>query len=135
MQERPESKARKPFHIVGHLTSRVGQDVTFSAPADVARLGGVEIHGRIVDELWATPELNVSPPRASRGISDWGDYAFFAQFIQWPDETHSIRLGYWRRRAGEDAWHFGSQMTLEADPSEMRTLLQKTLAMESWFCK
>ena len=133
MHGTPDKPKRKPFHILGHLTSRIGQDVTFSAPADVIQLGGTEIHGRIVDEVWADPALNVSPPRPSRGNSDWGDYSFFGQLIQWPDETCSIRLGYWRRRAGEDAWHFGSQMTLEAEPTELQTLLEKTLAMKHWF--
>src|SRR4051812_2952722 len=127
MRNSPEP--RKRFHVVGPLTSRIGKEVTFSAPADVFQAGGREIRGEIVEEVWADPHINVTSPRAASGPEDWGDYSFFSQLIRWPDGTCSVRLGYWRRRAGEDAWHFGSQMTIEADPAEMQCLLEKTLAM------
>lgn len=125
--------AAKPFHIRGRLTSRKGCKVWFKPPSDVAAAGGGYVGGEIMDEVWARPNVNDSPARVSTGSSDWGDYSFCAQRIRWAHGGHSIRLAYYRRRAGEDAWHFGSQMTVTGDAAEIRDLLQKTLEKTAWF--
>jgi hypothetical protein len=44
--------------IKGLLTSRIGQAVRFGSPADV---GTDAKFGRIIDEVWEDPEVNVSP--------------------------------------------------------------------------
>jgi len=124
--------SRKPFQIRCRLTSRKGRKVWFKPPNDAAAAGGSYVGGEIVDEVWAQPDINDSPARASSGPSDWGDYSFCAQRIRWAHGGHSIRLAYYRRRAGEDAWHFGSQMTITGDSGEIRDLLRKTLEKAEW---
>jgi len=119
--------------IRGKLTSRVGCRVRFGAPRDVHTAGGSAGYGSIVDEVWAYPEVNDMPARQSEGPHNWGDYSFASQLIGWQDGTHSIRLAYYRRRAGEDHWEFASQMTVNADPPTIKALLQKTLAKQEWF--
>lgn len=123
----------KPFHIKGSLTSRIGQEVSFQAPVDVAKAGGVGITGIVESEVWADPSLNTSPARTAASVNDWGDYSFCSQAIRWSDGTRTIRLGYYRRRAGEDEWHWGSQTTVEGDPAEIKALLEQTLAQSAWF--
>ena|SRR5262245_12371462 len=119
--------------IRGKLVSRVGCPVRYSAPRDVHQAGGEPVYGTIIDEVWAYPEVNNSPARASSGSDDWGDYSFCSQLIRWGDGTHSIRLAYYRRRAGEDDWEYASQMTVSSDPQTIKTLLERTLAKASWF--
>src|SRR5712664_3282073 len=94
--------------IKGQLKSRIGQRVRYSAPKDVREKGGGPAFGMIVDEVWADSVENEAPPRKAEGEHDWGDYSFFAQLIRWDKdadsakEGYSIRLGYYRRRCGED---------------------------------
>lgn len=128
-----------PWEIVGPLPSRKGNTVTYSAPGDVAAKGGKTVTGTIVDEVWENESTNYAPPKTASGIDDWGDYSFFAQLIKWdsrpelPDGEYSIRLGYYRRRAGENNWRFGSQTTVCSEPAQIKSLLEKTLAKTEWF--
>jgi hypothetical protein len=63
----------------------------------------------------------------------WGDYSFCGQLIKWNDNTHSIRLAYYRRRCGDDCWEYASQMTVNAEWQIIKPLLERTLAKKSWF--
>ena len=124
--------------IKGQLLSRIGQPVRYSAPKDVREKGGKPAHGLIVDEIWADESRNGLPPRAPRHPHDWGDYSFFAQLIRWnqdgsEDGEYSIRLGYYRRRCGEDWWEFAGQTTVSSDWQAIRALCEKTLSKASWF--
>jgi hypothetical protein len=119
--------------IQGNLTSRIGCRVRFGAPRDVHRAGGNPGYGTIIDEVWAYPEVNDASARASEGAHDWGDYSFCSQLIRWDDGADSIRLAYYRRRAGEDHWEFASQMTVNSDPPTIKVLLERTLAKQKWF--
>jgi hypothetical protein len=119
--------------IRGKLTSRIGCRVCFGAPRDVHKAGGSPGFGTIDDEVWADPSINDAPARTSDGSNDWGDYSFCSQLIRWDDGSQSVRLAYYRRRAGEDHWEFASQMTVNSDPPTIKALLQRTLAKEEWF--
>lgn len=119
--------------IKSNLTSRKGKPVEFGAPKDVGEKGGTPDHGTIVDEVWATPEINTRPTRQAGNKDDWGDYSFCAQLIKWTNGSHTIRLAYYRRRAGEDWWEFASQMTVNTDWRTIKALLEKTLAKTGWF--
>src|SRR5437763_15197610 len=116
--------------IKGNLTSRQGRRVKFGAPQDVQAKEGGAARGTVVDDVWADETLNSSPMHKNpcdRGIHCWGDYSFFSQLIEWDepstDGKHSIRLGYWRRRCGEDHWEFAGQMTVTSDCDSVRTLM------------
>ena len=124
---------RKSGGIKGNLTARIGKIVNFTAPKDVRDKGGSPACGTIVDEVWATPEINTSPARQAQNKDDWGDYSFCAQLIKWGENDHSIRLAYYRRRAGEDWWEFASQMTVNSDWRTIKTLLERTLVKTGWF--
>jgi hypothetical protein len=119
--------------IKGSLPSRIGQRVRFGSPKDIQKAGGSHIFGRIVDEVWADPTINISPSRPSTGVDDWGDYSFFAQRIKWDNGSYSIRFGYYRRRAGEDCWEFSGQMTLSAHWSVVKAILDAIAAKPGWF--
>ncbi len=119
--------------IKGHLTSRIGCSVRFSAPKDVELKGGGAGYGLIVDEIWADPDINVAPPRAAEHDGDWGDYSFCAQLIKWDGDEYTIRLAYYRRRAGEDFWEFASQTTVNSDWQTAKALLERTLSKTEWF--
>jgi hypothetical protein len=119
--------------IHGRLTSRINRPVRYGAPKDVQRDGGRASRGIIVDEVWADPAVNDLPARRSNGPEDWGDYSFCAQRIKWNDNSYSIRLAYFRRRAGEDHWEFASQMTVSSHWSTIKTLLEVTLNKSNWF--
>jgi len=119
--------------IKGKLTSRIGAPVRFGTPKDVGAKGGTPGFGRIVDEVWATPERNTSPERKPENKDDWGDYSLCAQLIKWGENNHSIRLAYYRRRAGEDWWEFAAQMTVNSDWRTIKALLERTLAKTGWF--
>ena len=119
--------------IKGNLTSRIGARVRFGAPRDVASAGGKAGHGVVVDEIWADPSLNRSPPRKPTGPNDWGDYSFCAQLIQWEDGEFSIRLAYYRRRTGEDFWEYASQTTVNSDWRTIKSLLTRALSKDGWF--
>jgi len=119
--------------IKGKLTSRIGASVNYKAPSDVAKKGGSSASGTIVDEVWADPKINDSPPRKRSSKDDWGDYSFCAQLIKWSDGQHSIRLAYYRRRAGEDWWEYASQMTVDSSWRTIKLLLENTLAKHNWF--
>ncbi len=118
------------FGIKGPLPPRKGNSVTYGAPKDVATRGGKAVTGRIVDEIWENEATNTEPPKACTGTDDWGDYSFFAQLIKWdssadlPDGDYSIRLGYYRRRAGEDEWRFAGQTTISSTPAQIKSLLE-----------
>jgi hypothetical protein len=118
----------------GELTSRIGRLVTFRAPQDVHVKGGAGHKGEIVDEVWVDAEINKSPPH-ERPCDEhcWGDYSFCSQLIKWSDGTHTIRLAYYRRRCGEDAWEYASQMTVNSAPETIHSLLTQTLAKGRWF--
>jgi len=119
--------------IKGHLTSRIGRKVRFSAPKDVEQKGGNPGYGIIVDEVWADPDINVSPPRIPQSAEDWGDYSFCAQLIKWAEDEYSIRLAYYRRRAGEDHWEYASQTTVNSEWHTIKKLLEATLAKRHWY--
>lgn len=119
--------------VKGNLTSRIHNRVRFGAPRDVVTKGGRPSFGTVEDEVWATPEINTSPVRQSQNKDDWGDYSFFAQLIKWDDNTHSIRLGYYRRRNGEDCWEFASQTTVNSNWQTVKVLLERTLEKTGWF--
>jgi hypothetical protein len=119
--------------IRGQLPSRIGQRVRFGAPQDVQRAGGEHGTGVIVDEVWADAEINTSPSRPSKGTGDWGDYSFFAQRIKWHGGGHLIRLGYYRRRAGEDFWEFAGQTTICARWRAVKSLLDGFSTKPNWF--
>jgi len=119
--------------IKGELTSRIGRPVRFGAPQDVETKGGEAGYGVIVDEVWADPEVNSSSPRVSEHPGDWGDYSFCAQLIKWGEGEFSIRLAYYRRRAGEDYWTFASQTTVNSDWKTIKALLERTLEKTEWF--
>jgi hypothetical protein len=129
--------------VNGPLTSKIGNRVTFSVPGDVAKIGGGPSQGVIVDEVWADPAVNEQPPRTSNGKNDWGDYSFFAQLIRWDGDGaaesqnsasgYQIRLGYYRRRAGEDRWRFAGQTTIVTEWDTIKKLFQQTLAKQNWF--
>ena len=119
--------------IKGNLTSRIGRQVGFGAPKDVGAKGGTPISGIIVDEVWATPEINTSPAKKPENKDDWGDYSLCAQLIKWGENNHSIRLAYYRRRAGEDHWEYAAQMTVNSDWRTIKALLERTLAKTGWF--
>jgi hypothetical protein len=119
--------------IKGELTSRIGRRVRFGAPKDVLQRGGKAGYGTIIDEVWANPEINKSPPRPPSFEKPWGDYSFCSQLIKWDDGGYSIRLAYYRRRPGEDWWEYAAQMTVTSEWDTIKALLEKTLAKEKWF--
>jgi hypothetical protein len=119
--------------IKGTLRSRINAPVRYSPPRDVARFGGGHRTGKIVDEVWADPDINTLPPRKRTNKDDWGDYSFCSQLIQWDDGSFSIRLAYYRRRAGEDFWEYASQTTVDSDWKTITALFKKTLAKTHWF--
>ena len=92
---------------MGQLTSRIGTRVTLETPN--GRRVGVDKprKGRIIDEVWAHPAINTSPPRPREGDSDCGDYSFCSQLIRLDDGTYTILLAYYHRPPGEDWWEFG----------------------------
>ena len=118
----------------GELTSRIGRRVTFGAPKDVHEKGGAGPKGEIVDEVWVDAEINKSSPH-ERPCDEhcWGDYSFCSQLIKWSDGTHTVRLAYYRRRCGEDAWEYASQSTVNHDRETIHSLLTQTLAKGGWF--
>jgi hypothetical protein len=119
--------------IKGKLMSRIGATVRYGAPKDVHKAGGNAVEGIIVDEVWADVEINDKPPRSANNKDDWGDYSFCAQRIKWNNDDYSIRLAYYRRRAGENCWEYASQMTVDSDWRTIKTLLERILAKSNWF--
>lgn len=126
---------------MGELTTRIGQLVTFAPQEDINDKGGQGWRGRIIDEAWATPDLNKRPPHKNpcpNGKFCEGDYSFCGQLIEWDDTKgtpykRGIRLAYYRRRCGEDVWRFASQTTVCSDPPTVYALLTSTLAKNAWF--
>jgi hypothetical protein len=104
--------------------ARIGKRVHFGPPGDVKKKGGSGMTGTIIDEVWVVD----GGPRRSR----WGRYCFFSQLIRWDSGRRTIRLGYYRKRAGEHHWEFGSQTTVNSTPATIRKLLRQTLAKD-WF--
>jgi hypothetical protein len=125
------------------LLSYVKRPVKYGAPGDIKKKGGIGRTGKIIDEVWVNPALDETPthPAGCTGIDSdgdgqcWGDYAFCAQLIEWDYGRRSIRLAYYRRRCGENTWMYASQMTVDAYPATMRSLLEKTLAKSEWFAQ
>ena len=105
-------------------SSRINERVTFGAPGDVKKRGGAGVSGTIEDEVFVLDE-------ASRG--KWGKYCYFAQLIQWDSGRRLIRLGYYRKRAGETHWEFESPTTIDSSTATIRKLLALTLAQKGWF--
>ena len=84
------------------LRSKIGKRVNYKPPRDVAGRAGPGKTGTVVDEVWVDEERNASPPHDHNVPHCWGDYAFFAQLVEWDhDPEKSVRLGYYRRRCGE----------------------------------
>ena len=111
--------------------SRIGKRVHFGLPGDVKKkTGGDGPHGTIKDEVWTLGEEETAeaPPGQS-----WGRYCFFSQLIEWDSGKRTIRLGYYRRRAGETHWEFGSQTTINAAPATIRALLAGTIVKSEWY--
>ena len=121
------------WKIKGQLSSRIGNPVKYGVPKDIHQKGGIPSTGIIVDEIWAKPEINTSPPRQPISKDDWGDYSFCAQLIRWDNGSYEIRLAYYRRPAGEEWWKFASQTTVSSDWKTIKTLMEKTLAKTNWF--
>ena len=127
--------------IKGNLTSRIGRPVAFGAPGDVLVKGGTGWKGQIIDEVWADPSLNKSPPhetKCSNGKFCEGDFSFCAQLIEWTDAKYTnhprmIRLAYYRRRCGENGWEYASQMTVCTYPEIVQELCRRTLDKIDWF--
>src|SRR5689334_9714492 len=122
--------------IKGILSSRIGRSVNFGSPQDVHQQGGRPASGTIIDEVWADPDMNISPMHCQpceHGNDCWGDYSFCGQLIEWNDGTYSIRLAYYRRRCKEDWWEYASQMTVNAPWQIIKSLLERTLAKTTWF--
>ena len=122
------------------MLNNIGKSVRYGAPRDVERRGGAQHAGKIIDEVWAEPNLHDSQPHSPscKGRPDenghcWGDYAFCSQLIEWESGRRSIRLAYYRRRCGESNWQYASQMTVDSFPDTVKMLLEKTLAKEDWF--
>ncbi len=103
-----------------------GKRVYFGPPRDVGGKGGAGVSGKIIDEVWV-PDVEATTD------GSWGRYCFFAQLIKWDSGKDSIRLGYFRRRAGESHWEFGSQTTINSNPQTIHELLRQTLAKQEWF--
>jgi hypothetical protein len=126
----------------GNLPSHIGERVTFNPPRDVKAKGGTPCTGTIVDEVWATPDVNTRRVREPKNKDDWGDYSCCAQLIKWDEndylkwgenDRYSIRLTYYRRRAGEDRWTHAGQTTVNSDWRTIKALLERTLAKTGWF--
>lgn len=112
--------------------TRVKARVHFGAPGDVKKRGGGGMSGTIEDEVWVLQRARTRRGRAARRAG-WGQYCFFSQLIKWDSGKRSVRLGYYRKRAGEDHWEFGSQTTINSSPATIRKLLKRTLAKSEWF--
>ena len=91
--------------------------------------------GRIVDELWAENRRLEGGHQQGHAANCWGEYAFCAQLIEWDKGGHSIRFAYYRQSCGSEKWMFGSQTTVEANPEEIKSLCEKTLAKGEWLTK
>jgi hypothetical protein len=113
-------------HLGAQPDPMKGKTVYFGPPGDVRRQGGKGVSGTILDEVWV-PDVEATTD------GTWGRYCFFAQLIRWESGKDSIRLGYFRRRAGENHWEFGSQTTINSNPHTIRELLKQTLAKDEWF--
>ena len=111
----------KPLAIEGELTTRIGKWVRFKPPDDVAKAGGTDLRGQIIDEVWADPELNKSEP--SSDVHLWGDHSFFAQLIRIENGDHLVRLGFYRRRKGTNLWQFAGQTTISTVPATAKKLM------------
>jgi hypothetical protein len=117
--------------IRGELTTRVGRWVRYGAPQDVQGKGGNSSEGTIIDEVWV--DLESVPHEQPCDEHCWGDYSFCSQLIEWSDGSRSVRLAYYRRRCGENAWEYASQMTVSSNPATIHSLLTCTLAKADWF--
>lgn len=113
------------------LKSKKGNKVYFNPPKGASDAEPIE--GQIVDELWIDEDLLTSVKRDPENDNDWGDYAYFAQKIEWKDQTVSIRLGYYQRSPKSSDWKFGSQWTVEDSPDVIKKLCEATLAKSEWF--
>jgi len=111
---------------MGQLTSRIGTGLTLST--DGERMGaGKARKGTIVDEVWADPAINTSPPRPPQGASDCGDYSFCSQLVRLTDGTYTILLAYYHRPPGEDWWEFGQAIPILSTPSKRKPGATKRL--------
>ncbi len=121
---------------LGPLKSRIGNRVKHPAPKSTGGKAS-DAYGTITDEVWADPELCASEahmPDCAKGDGCWGDYACFAQLIDWDNGEREIRLGYYYRPHAEGrGWRYGSQMTLTMSPGETKTLLSEVLSRADWF--
>ncbi len=113
-------------HLGSQPDPMKGKRVYFGPPRDVGGKGGAGVSGKIIDEVWV-PDVEATTD------GSWGRYCFFAQLIKWDSGKDSIRLGYFRRRAGESHWEFGSQTTINSNPQTIHELLRQTLAKQEWF--
>lgn len=113
--------------------NHVGNKVVFKPPKNVP--DGKQRTGRIVDELWADNQGLKSRHQQGHAANCWGEYAFCAQLIEWDNGGHSIRFAYYRQSCGSEKWTFGSQTTVEANPEDIKSLCEKTLAKGEWLAK
>src|SRR5205823_13890989 len=117
--------------IKGNLETRKGRRVRFGAPKDVRERGGSAFFGTIIDDVFSHPEINSASPHSQpcpKGIECRGDYSFSSQLIKWDNGKYAIRLGYHRRRCGEDYWEYAAQMTITTRCKTIKLLLKRTLA-------
>jgi hypothetical protein len=119
----------------GVLTSRIGDSVNYSAPRDVSIRGGEGISGKVIGEVWATPEINFAPIHhnpCENGEHCWGNYSHCSQLIEWADGSRSIRFTYFRRRCRDSWWEPGGQHTFSESPEALKFIMEETLK-QNWF--
>ena len=102
------------------------------AQKDVQQAEGRAVYEIIIDGVRADPKINKMPPRPRRSNEDRNNYSFCAQLIKWYNGGYSIRLAYYRSRAGEDYCECVSQTTITSDWKMVKALLERTLAKERW---
>ncbi len=112
---------------MGQLTSRIGTRITLVTPKDPLVGSRKAPKGTIIDEVWADPAINTSPPRPCPDDSDWGDYSFCSQLIKLDDGTYTILLAYYHRPPGEDWWEFGQGIPVLPTLSKRKTGATKRL--------
>lgn len=124
--------------IKGPLKTRIGREVIFGRPKDVRRRIGEGCKtGQIVGEVWENRKINLAKPHRPRHYKNcWGDYSFCAQLIEWCDKDsppkYQVRLGYYRRRCGENSWELAGQTTVTSEWRRIKRLCEKILDPAKW---
>jgi hypothetical protein len=120
-------------HTVSNFPDNTGKFVDFGPPKNVPN--GQRRKGKIIEEVWAESPSVGSPHSQGHAPDCWGDYGYCAQLIEWNKGGHSIRFAYYRRSCGSEKWVCASQTTVEANPSEIKSLCERTLAKTAWLTK